>query len=316
MNKMLNSNLLSSIELLSDIDSLIRKSDTTFNFKDLEKELIDLLFLLNIINDYFTHFEMINPSLNNLTQSLFQRLTRMKNFNPTSGNPNQEVNSIVNDFKQFFSSESIFLSNVRSYGLLKLFETSKLDELKNELTENLKLVNKNKNDSDKILENLKNTSQDVGLVKYTQIFNDEANENLKNVKEFWSFPKSFFLSFLLVLIVVIDLILYKLDISVYLVISLSLALFTFYFYIFSQYMKQYNSYIHLSKVNKHRANCLGVVEAFVDSSSSEETKEQIRLMATKTIFESGETGIIKSGGENSSNLSLNFVDKILKGVKE
>lgn len=63
--------------------------------------------------------------------------------------------------------------------------------------------------------------------------------------------------------------------------------------------------MHLYKLNKHRQNSLRVFEAFIKTADDEKTKNIIRLQATKTIFESGDTGFVKNVESKQQDLNIN-----------
>lgn len=70
------------------------------------------------------------------------------------------------------------------------------------------------------------------------------------------------------------------------------------FYVVSVCVKNYKINRHLEVVNKHRATALSTFRTFVEAAGDEDTKKQILLESTKTIFAPVSTGYVTDESDN------------------
>lgn len=77
--------------------------------------------------------------------------------------------------------------------------------------------------------------------------------------------------------------------------------------------KIYKSHMHLSFINKHRANALQTFLAFSQSTADEQTKNAVLLEAAHCIFSASTTGLVGAG--DSSTEHVKFME-IFKSIKQ
>lgn len=71
--------------------------------------------------------------------------------------------------------------------------------------------------------------------------------------------------------------------------------------------------MHLYTLNKHRENSLKSFQAFVQATTDPKTKDAVLLQATRSIFESGDTGYITSKEATVSGFEITKIaDQALK----
>ena len=77
--------------------------------------------------------------------------------------------------------------------------------------------------------------------------------------------------------------------------------------------KNYAAEKHLEVINTHRQNALETFEAFAESAGSTDTREQVLLSATKTIFDTNLTGYLsaKASSSDSSGPIQHFIKETL-----
>lgn len=73
------------------------------------------------------------------------------------------------------------------------------------------------------------------------------------------------------------------------------------FYVVSVCVKNYKINRHLEVVNKHRVTALSTFRSFVEAAGDDETKKQILLETTKTIFAPVATGYVTDESDNPEN---------------
>lgn len=84
------------------------------------------------------------------------------------------------------------------------------------------------------------------------------------------------------------------------------------FLILNRVIKNYAAEKHLEVINTHRKNALETFETFAGATDKPETREQVLLAATKTIFDANQTGYLS--GKSSSSDTTNPVQQIIKEV--
>lgn len=81
------------------------------------------------------------------------------------------------------------------------------------------------------------------------------------------------------------------------------------FLLLNRTIKNYTAEKHLDIINTHRQNALETFEAFADASGTGDTREQVLLAATKTIFDANQTGYLspKTSSSDSTNPVRHFI---------
>ncbi len=85
------------------------------------------------------------------------------------------------------------------------------------------------------------------------------------------------------------------------------------FLLLNRSIKNYTAEKHLEVVNTHRKNALATFIAFADSAEASDTREQVLLAATKTIFDANQSGYLsaKTSGSDSASPVHHFIKEVL-----
>ena len=84
------------------------------------------------------------------------------------------------------------------------------------------------------------------------------------------------------------------------------------FLLLNRSIKNYAAEKHLQVTNTHRKNALATFKAYAGSAESSDTREQVLLAATKTIFDANQSGYLSV--KSSSSDSASPVQQIIKEV--
>ena len=296
------------------VKSLI-KTSSEFNFKEI-KGILDNLFsnLSSTIEhpEFFDTILDLQPLKSTLKQ-LDTILGRIKNFNALdSSNPSNERQELINQVKSLNNDlDNLFLQKFLVYDLKKKLERGKNKELEKKLQKEIQEIRTKSKDAKEILSNLRKTTGNVGVTEYEEVFGKQSEINKRSARKWLIASIGSGIIFLLIL-AVIFLRTPNENIEGYIwYVSINrIMLFSIMGYLLYQFIKNYHTNMHLCVKNLHRRNCLRVFEKIRDSSNNEEVKDEILKQASKTIFESGETGYLRSKEEGSDIGIINIVDKI------
>ena len=75
------------------------------------------------------------------------------------------------------------------------------------------------------------------------------------------------------------------------------------FLLLNRSIKNYTAEKHLEIINTHRKNALATFKAFADSAGASDTREQVLLAATKTIFDANQSGYLSTKTSSSDTAS-------------
>lgn len=167
-------------------------------------------------------------------------------------------------------------------------------------------------DFDRLKKSYSESTQKDSVSNYVKVFGDESEKNLNLANKFWDRKKYLFLGGFASLIVLINYFSHALlEINDLYLISINIIFSSIFILILIQFFKRHNAYLHLDKINKHKENCLKIFRSLVESSEDDEVKREVLIQSTKIIFETPETGFIKSNVEKSNNFIVeNIIDKI------
>lgn len=85
------------------------------------------------------------------------------------------------------------------------------------------------------------------------------------------------------------------------------------FLLLNRSIKNYTAEKHLEIINTHRKNALATFEVFADSAGASDTREQVLLAATKTIFDANQSGYLstKISSSDSASPVHHFIKEVL-----
>jgi len=85
------------------------------------------------------------------------------------------------------------------------------------------------------------------------------------------------------------------------------------FLLLNRALKNFAAEKHLQVTNTHRKNALATFQAFADSAGESDTREQVLLAATKTIFDANQSGYLstKTSSSDTSNPVQHFIKEVI-----
>ncbi len=312
-------NLIKSVSEFK-VEELIKK-EKEFNFVDigdLIKDLIDRISSLKQHPEYFTTITDINP-IKNLISQLYNVFQRIKEFDATkSPNPVSERSNLINHVKNLNNDlENLILQRYQLYLDRKNPKRDNIRKLEDQLNSKIKIFEEKEEEMDRILKSVREKVGEIGITEYEKVFDDEAISN-KKAAYIWLLVS--ILIFAVSVYLFIKLFLYNnsnLTTSNTLYDSVNRTMFlAIVGYALFQSVKNYNARMHLYLKNLHRRNCLRVFDKIRNSAFDNGTKDEILKFASKTIFESGETGFIQNSEDSKGYGTINIIDKVEKSLKK
>lgn len=286
------------------IKSLKREGDV-YDFVDvhpLVKDIYDSMKSLEKYPEYWNYLsaDFKNSVLNNFKQFIAQVLN-IQNFDPRTGNPNDQKRNIENNIRNIYHDLSLKLfPNLNNYLLSKAPRTRRLNEIQNRLEELINDAEGKQKEISEITKSIKKASAKTGISEFDKIFIEESENNKETAKKWLivSIVSTLFVAIYLFLLVnglppffggLISLGIDYTHLAISNVIILTVASYLIY-----QFFRNYNVNMHLHTINKHRGNCLRTFETFYSASNEPKVKDSVLIQATRAIFETGETGFVTS----------------------
>jgi hypothetical protein len=178
-------------------------------------------------------------------------------------------------------------------------------------------LNKNNEKAQKLISELRTTSEEVSVGKHADIF-EKASINYNKVSSSW-----FWALTAVILLGSVGIVLYFINFKTILdsipkekviVFSISkLFVISFYYLLITFCLKNYLTNRHNFIVNSHRHNALSTLRTFNNSTKDEETKRIILLQIASTIFSHQSSGYLKTSSEKLS--SFNFIEYLKPIIK-
>ncbi|MEK7613036.1 MAG: hypothetical protein AAB449_02755 [Patescibacteria group bacterium] len=300
-----------------DIGVLKREDLGPFSFEDVFPKLKSLHSLLTLLSsqgkvletDPFIPQDLINNLTDRLTE--FNRLVQnIRDFDVRSGDPNTKKQSIANDIQSHRERavknlHPLFLSLQQKQIDPAAFASS-VQGTRAEVEELLKRLKEKDEEASKALQGIKDISATAVAVKYSSVFEDQAQKH-RTVAWRW------FMAGCAVFVVLggylLYLLLHGLPVTTELIqtlreLSVRVLFLVVLYFALIQCVKNYNVNKHLQVVNEHRQNSLQTFEAFVSAAATDDVKGAVLLEATKSIFDPGKTGYLHKEGQVSYSFSI------------
>lgn len=330
-NKELLKNIETSIEQFKSTnpEELMREKElgSSLSFKDSENIILNIIELFSQVK--MDHLQMVPflhlQEFHSYLLDALSLFSQMKEFDIKKGNPNQEKKQItqrlINSYETYYSKTIPILTNQTIFGN-EISQTEK--DLAQVVTESRRLKSEADNVYSEIkatLENAKEAVRDIGISKYTVIFQDEAKDYSRIARTWlaWTFVCIFLVvAASLIFIVYFPTETNKTAIIVQYTIS-KLVVLSALFYAMALCNKNYRAHKHNELINKHRQNALSTFETFSNASGSDiQTKNAVLLEATRTIFSNQQTGYTSGNNdqEPSNKIIEIFKNITTSGVKE
>lgn len=296
------------------VDQLTREPElgNQLSFKTGESLFIKIIELFKKVNAVelldvpYNTLKAFNGQLDQAV-SIFNQI---KTFNPATGNPVNQRNSLLSQLENQFDT---YYSSALPILMAGLLNTNDLSIERTKLNEALKELEKEKEkaklESEKYLNEIKDVlskarqaAVEVGVAQHNMIFKEEADEH-KKLSENW-------LKWTIGVLVAITLVGVGLlfikpsdertPFLIHFTVT-KIVILTIMFYALAICTRNYKAHKHNSILNKHRQNALNTFETFSKAAGTDtQTKNAILLEATHTIFSNQQTGYINTDGENDS----------------
>lgn len=291
--------------------------EINFNKASADIKLVSLIAadLTNMPLEYIP--EKVAQNILSRIQQIVQWLDHIDNFNLESGsNPAQIRDDII---RQLHDS-------VEGLNQLASPQIPYLAYRNDDVSKNIEAINSTKDEAEKLLEKIKLNFQDkeeqinvivtaakdasanMGVVKFTQEFDDEAT-SLKNRSWKWLIATGGF-AFMTILAAVLFYFWPKLSPdagaweTIRNVVSKS-AIIAVLFTATIWCGRIYRALMHQSTINRHRALSLRTFQAFVKATYDDRTKDAVLMAATRTIFGRVPTGLVNdNGSEHESEVNI------------
>ena len=296
------------------VDQLTREPElgNQLSFKSAESLFIKIIELFKKVNTVELT-DVPHNTLNAFNRQLDQAVSifnQIKTFNPATGNPVNQRNTLLNQLENQFDSYHSAALPILIAGLLN---TNDLSIERTKLNEGLKELEKEKEkvkiESEKYLNEIKDVlskarqaAVEVGVAQHNMIFKEEADEH-KKLSENWL--KRTVVVLIAITLLGIGLLFIKpSDEGTHFLIHFTvtkIVILTVMFYALAICTRNYKAHKHNSILNKHRQNALNTFETFSKAAGTDlQTKNAVLLEATHTIFSNQQTGYINTDGESDS----------------
>jgi hypothetical protein len=311
--------LESQYDKLKKIDTnLLRREGKDYDFNDIYPLMREAYNNWLLLENNETCWNLFPSNIKTNIISSFNEylsiLESIKRFDPKTMNPKAERdnlavrlnNAYTTMYNLFYASLKINnlemeLQNANFQALIESFQ-NKADSL-------IDSLEKKEKNADEIINAMKIVSAETGVSKYAEVFKEQADKN-RNMAIGWLIVSlasavgigSFLWWIINQLLVTIEKgIDFQISIQIFIAKVLLLSFFSVIFY---QIVKNYNANMHLYTLNKHRENSLKTFQSFVQASNDPKTKDAVLIQATKSIFESGDTGYISSKDTTISGFEI------------
>lgn len=252
----------------------------------------------------------------NSLQNLKGRLTNVQNkieqienfsANQSVSDRDNLLNGLSQEHEKLLKSASPILS-------ADIHQKEDLQELKSQWEEKLAALTEQRDEAEKIVENLKETSAEAGVEIHSGVFADEADTFGTKSKQ-WMIATA---AFAAVTIVAVAMFLkffsvpssasvpQLVEYSAGRIIVLSVL---FYGVVWSS--RNYFASKHNEVINKHRQNALETFQTFVNAAEDASTRDAVLEKATETIFGARDSGFQKNQEQlNSPNTIVDIIRNV------
>jgi hypothetical protein len=233
------------------------------------------------------------------------------------------VNEKISEFARKSETQQNQVSNFINNAQTQL--NTNLQELQNKiviLQEAIATTKEIKNNVEELRGSVQNFSLNKITTEYGKIFNEQATKNLTSAKFFGlAFFSSMFVAFSLVYYWLLPLaeklknIKNVSDLKYYIITAflIRLTIFFFVFWMAKEFLRNYNSNMHLYNLNRHRFNSLKSFEIVVKNNIVPENRDDLVKQIAQTIFNHQEDGLLP---QEKSAISLTEIASIINALKK
>jgi hypothetical protein len=181
----------------------------------------------------------------------------------------------------------------------------------------IELLSQQKNDSEFILNELRQKATEEVTQNYARIFENEATD-LRLLGNRWLIGIVTTVILFLIFIYFEDKIIRPDDVADKALVTLTylkrLLAVSFLLFVITFVIRQYNIKMHLYTLNKHRSNTLSSYKLFIQAMGDSDLEARTQLMkeVSKSIFDAGQTGYISVKDTGDSSTIINEITKIIK----
>jgi hypothetical protein len=311
-----------------DIKTLSRENDLgkELNFANVvvaAKKLIDLYKLLPTDTLEYFPVQQLRQLLS-LCNHDFEKLNKILQFSANIPNPinvrDNLITTIVDSYQKAYTDLHPFItfSICKSTDIQRLVtETNiKIQGIIQQANEATKELEEKKEQSKKILDDIKKVAAEQGVSQQAIYFNTESDEHKESASN-WLISTCIFSS-VLGLYSILTIFLHKIPVlapennfqNIQLTVSkiLIFGVISFMLYLSA---RNYTTHKHNMVVNKHRENALKTYQSLVDASKNNDNKDIILTHASACIFSPQITGYTKNGNSSSKSVIELFSKQLL-----
>lgn len=310
---MMPENVRDVLGFLNEVDvTELKREGKDITFEKIQRENEELIDICRFLYHEHELWERIpnqdKESIRELLERYRDLLNKILRFSAHVPNPNDEKTAIIQEINEIFHKLFyVLVIPVTIWRLVSKTDDGHFNKMMSNAEEKTTELNEISEEAKKILENIRNASGTVGVSSFAKVFEDQAKHHERlSLRWFWAVSGATVVLLLVTSIVVYGVFTSNLQIEnsygltkflVVRILGISVVMLLFF-----QILKQYNTNLHLHTLNKHRQNTLLTFQTFVDSSNDAQIRDAILLQATKSIFDSGDTGYVRTKNDPSLNM--------------
>ncbi len=315
-----------------------RNSFTNYNFSELIQYHNTITALCSFLNkmqkeEYSVFSDNQLKFIAKPLGAILKQYENISNYNLDSRDFADKHHYIIRDYITIYEeiithASQIVVVSILQKGYINNDLSKTLDEASRELStinhhrkqtsEAYNAIHKNMIESNKMLDSLKIALDNIAIVKYNSIFEEESNKN--RIASYWWLGTIGLLIASLIYFafyIIHDKSFSTNTHSLIEVISTRVIIISSLFVGLSLSIKNYNAHRHNQTINKHRQNALNTFETFVKSAKGDTQIEQaILLEVTRTIFGNQATGFTSNEHDVDSTNRVVEIIKNISNVKQ
>ncbi|MCK5021379.1 MAG: hypothetical protein KAS32_30485 [Candidatus Peribacteraceae bacterium] len=313
-------------KIMADIEKIdlnyLKREGQELNFKDIHGlvlEIFDNLKYLTQNQEVWNHLtDGEKTGVKSNVRQFTNHVNNMGRFTAMDNNAANNRNSISLGIRTIYGNlYNLIIQRIEIDKLKKTYNQSDINGILKKLKADSKTA-ENKLKNIEVLETeIQKSASKEGTHEFAEIFSQESNK--KQRASNWWLGASI-VSIILALVYVFysfgtlaeAMSKEKLEIF-YQIAAMNVLILSTLLLIVRQFIKNYNANKHLHIMNEHRANCLKTFKLFVGAAGEDKVVQNaILVQATKSIFESGETGYVNSNYRQSGSILSDIVELVKK----
>ena len=256
----------------------------------------------------------------------FNVFDQILNFDSTGNNSVATRAAILTNIKGRRDAVFIKVWQYIAYGVARMTDTelletqsrSAIQKFKDNAEKIIEELNRNKLDSDQVLDAIKAVASEQGVSQQAIYFGKEVTTQEESAKNWLTY--TFYAAISVVIFAVLSLALHKVDwirpsnsLEMFQLISSKILIFSVLGYMLILAAKNYATHKHNAVVNKHRQNALLTYRSPVAAAGDMGTQDIVLAHAASCIFSPQDTGFA-NGRNDAGSSSKSVLELFTKGV--